>query len=150
MSINPLDAIFQLGKSAIDKIWPDPIKRAEEIRKLEEMRQQGDLAELSAYVQLVQGQLTINAKEAEHSSIFVAGWRPFVGWVGGFSLAYAGILEPLMRFVATVMFEYTGDFPVIDTALTIQVLLGMLGIAGMRSFDKVKRTDTKSIDESKG
>lgn len=146
MSFDPLSAAFDLGKVAIDKIWPDKTKRAQEIRLLEELRQKGDLAELSAHVSLLQGQMQINSKEAEHKSVFVAGWRPFVGWVGGFSLAYVSIVEPLMRFTAT-MLGYDGDFPVIDTNLNMQVLMGMLGIAGMRSFDKFKKIQTDSIGE---
>ena len=137
MSFDPLSALFDLGKSAIDKIWPDPIKRAEELRKLEEMKQRGDLAELNAHVGLLQGQININIEEAKSKSLFVAGWRPFVGWVCGIGLAYASIIEPLMRFVAS-MVGYTGIFPVIDTSITMQVLLGMLGLAGMRTREKEK------------
>ncbi len=137
MGINPLDALFELGKSAIDKIWPDPIKRAEEYRLLEQMKQDGDLARLTAQVKLLTGQLEINKTEAAHKSIFVAGWRPFVGWVCGFSLAYVSILEPLMRFIAKLC-GYTGTFPVIDTSLTMQVLLGMLGLVAARTREKEK------------
>ena len=144
MSFDPLSAIFDLGKVAIEKVWPDPTQRAAEMRKLEELRQNGDLAKLNAHVNLVQGQLGINAVEAAHPSIFVAGWRPFVGWVGGFSLAYVGILEPLMRFFA-MMVGYTGDFPVVETEATITILIGMLGIGTQRSFDKAKGTHTSNI-----
>lgn len=144
MSINPLDAVFELGKGLIDRVWPDPQQQAIELRKLEELKQKGDLAELNAHVSLIQGQLAINAKEAEHPSVFVAGWRPFVGWVGGLSLAYMGMLEPLMRFIANLC-GYTGEFPVLDTTLTMQVLLGMLGIGGMRSYDKRNKSNTDRV-----
>lgn len=143
MAFDPLSAALDLGTTLINKIWPDPAKQAEEARKLVELYQKGDLAAMQAQVTLLTGQLSINAKEAEHPSVFVAGWRPFVGWVGGFSLAYAGILEPLMRFIAT-MLEFTGEFPVIDTSMTIQILMGMLGLGAMRSFDKKNRTDTSN------
>ena len=142
MSFDPLAALFDLGKVAIEKIWPDPVKRAEEIRKLEEMRQRGDLEELNAKVKLLTGQMDINKVEAASSDRFVAGWRPFVGWVCGFGLAYASILEPLMRFVATLR-GYTGDFPVIDTSITMQVLLGMLGLGVMRMREKEKGVNSK-------
>lgn len=144
MAIDPLTAAFEIGKTLIGRIWPDPEAQAEQMFKLQELRSRGDLAELNAEVVSMQGQLSINAQEAGHKSVFVAGWRPFVGWVGGFSLAYAGILEPLMRFIAT-MNGYTGLFPVIDTALTIQVLMGMLGLGAMRSFDKKSGTQTDTI-----
>lgn len=144
MSFDPISAIFDMGKTMIEKIWPDPTKRAQELRLLEELRQKGDTAKLNAHVQLLTSQMNINMEEAKHKSVFVAGWRPFVGWVGGFSLLYVSMLEPLMRFAA-VMFGYEGEFPVIDTTLNMQVLMGMLGIAGMRSFDKTQSTQTDNI-----
>lgn len=142
MTIDPLTSILNVGQSVIERIWPDANKRAEEMRKLEELRQKGDLALLEAHVKMLTGQLDINRTEAQHASIFVAGWRPFVGWICGFALAYVAIIEPLMRF-ASVMAGYEGEFPVIDTSLTMQVLLGMLGIGAMRSLDKFNRVDTK-------
>ena len=145
MDINPLSALFDIGKIAIEKIWPDPAKQAEQLFKLEELKQKGDLAELNAHVQSLTGQLEINKVEAAHASIFVAGARPFVMWICASSLAYASIIEPIARFIATVVFSYSGEFPEIDTDITLQVLLGMLGLGTMRSYDKLKKTDTKSI-----
>ena len=127
MSFDPLSAALDVGKTLIEKIWPDPVKQSEELRKLEELHQKGDLAELNARIKLITGQLEINKIEASHKSIFVAGWRPFVGWVCGFGLAYVSIIEPIMRFIAKIS-GYTGEFPVIDTTLTMQVLIGMLGL----------------------
>ena len=140
MSFDPLTALFEIGKTAINKIWPDPIRRAEELRKLEEMRQKGQLAELTAEIQLLTGQMEINKEEAKSSSSFVAGWRPFVGWVCGVGLAYVSIVEPVMRFIAT-MCGYAGSFPGIDTTLTMQVLLGMLGLGVMRTGEKIKKVN---------
>ena len=116
----------------------------EEIRKLEELHQRGDLAILNAEVQLLLGQINVNKTEANHKSIFVAGWRPFVGWVCGFGLLYASVIEPLMRFIATVN-DYTGTFPVLDTTITMQVLLGMLGLGLMRTKEKEKGTHKDSL-----
>ena len=142
-SFDPLSALFDLGKTAIEKIWPDPSKRAEELFRLEQLKQSGDLALMKAQVDLLLGQIEVNKIEAASSSIFVAGWRPFAGWVGGVAFAYASIVEPMARFISTVGFDYSGAFPEINTELTIQVLLGMLGLGLMRSFDKKQGTDTK-------
>ena len=147
MSIDPLSALFDVGKIAIEKIWPDQTKQAEQLFKLEELKQKGDLAELSAHVQSITGQLEINKQEAAHASIFVAGWRPFIGWCCGFSLLYAAILEPFMRFIA-VMFDYSGAFPEIDTNITMQVLLGMLGLVGARSYEKKNKVNRDSLKVS--
>lgn len=143
MSFDPLSALFDLGKTAIEKIWPDPSKRADELFRLEQLKQQGDLALMKAQVDLLLGQIEINKAEAQSSSLFVAGWRPFAGWIGGVAFAYAAIIEPIARFVAKVAYGYQGNFPEINTELTIQVLLGMLGLGLMRSFDKKQGTDTK-------
>lgn len=141
--MDPLSALFDLGKTAIEKIWPDPSKRAEELFRLEQLKQQGDLALLKAQVDLLLGQIEVNKIEAQSASLFVAGWRPFAGWIGGVAFAYAAIIEPIARFIAKVVYDYQGNFPEINTELTIQVLLGMLGLGLMRSFDKRQGTDTK-------
>lgn len=142
MSFDPLSALFDLGKTAIDKIWPDPIKRAEELRKLEELKQAGDLARLQAEVSLMLGQIEVNKAQAQHPSVFVAGARPAVMWIGAFGLAYAAIIEPLARFVARVCFDYSGEFPVLDTTITMQVLFGVLGLGAYRTYEKTKEVQT--------
>lgn len=138
--MNPLmiTGLFQAAQELINRLWPDPEKKAEAQAKLLEMQQKGELAELAAATDLAKGQLAINQEEAKSESTFVAGWRPFVGWIGGLGLAYAAIIEPLLRFVSAVGYGYTGEFPVIDTALTMQVLFGILGLGMMRSYDKLK------------
>lgn len=117
----------------VGKIADDLITSDEEKAKMA-------LDAYSAETTRMQGQTEINKVEAASSHWFVAGWRPFVGWVCGLALAYSSILEPVGRFVAQVVFAYGGTFPVIDTTLTLQVLLGILGLGAYRSFDKVKGT----------
>lgn len=142
MSFDPLSALFELGKTAIEKIWPDPSKRAEELFKLEQLKQTGDLARLQAEVSLMLGQIEINKTEAQHPSVFVAGARPAVMWIGAFGLAYAAIIEPIARFAARVIFEYQGEFPVLDTTITMQVLFGILGLGAYRTYEKTKEVQT--------
>jgi|SRR6187549_944480 len=84
------------------------------------------------------GQIDLNKVEAANANIFVSGWRPFIGWVCGFALAYGFILEPMLRFLAKVMFGYVGDFPVIELEELNSILLGMLGLGSLRTFEKVK------------
>ena len=144
MSLDPITALFDVGMSVIKRVWPDPAMQAEEERKLLEMKQRGDLAELNAHIQLITGQLDINKVEAAHKSIFVAGWRPGVGWVCALGLLYASFLEPLMRFIASLS-GYTGEFPLIDTTLTMQVLLGMLGLVAARTREKEKGVHKNSL-----
>ena len=97
---------------------------------------QKEMAEIGIKIDLAQ--IEVNKAEASSSSLFVSGWRPAVGWVSGIGLAYASILEPLARFIAKVGFGYSGAFPQLDTGLLVTILAGMLGLAGMRSVEKVK------------
>ena len=142
MSFDPLSALFEIGKTAIEKIWPDPSKRAEELYKLEKLKQDGDLAKLQAEVNLMLGQIEINKVEAQHPSVFVAGARPAVMWIGAFGLAYAAVIEPIARFMARVVFDYVGEFPVLDTTITMQVLFGILGLGAYRTYEKTKEVQT--------
>jgi len=89
-------------------------------------------------IKLDLAQIEVNKQEAASVNLFVAGWRPAVGWICGAGLAYAAILEPLARFVAQVAFGYSGAFPAIDTSLTMQILAGMLGLGAMRTYEKSK------------
>jgi len=151
MDLNPFSSIIELGQSVIERIWPDANTRAIEMRKLKELEQKGDLAELQAHVQRMVGQLGVNKVEASHPSIFVAGWRPFIGWVGGLSLAYAGILHPLLAWLWTAL-QAMGYItagvtapPLIASGILGTIVTGMLGIGTMRSYDKTKGIDSKGV-----
>lgn len=130
--------LVPLLANLLDRIFPDPKVAADAKLEVMKLAQSGELAQLNANVQLATGQTEVNKAEASNASLFVSGWRPWCGWVGGISLAYASIIEPMGRFVATVGFHYTGTFPQIDTDVTLQVLLGLLGLSGMRTFERVK------------
>jgi len=92
------------------------------------------------------GQLEINKAEASHPSVFIAGWRPFIGWVGGIAFAYQFVAYPLILWAwAAWGVEGVSAPPVMDLGALMTLLVGMLGIGGMRSFDKLKQTDTRLI-----
>lgn len=80
--------------------------------------------------ELLKGQLEINKVEAAHKSLFVAGWRPAIGWICGIALLYSTILSPMLDIWFTV--------PDIDTSLLQTVLMGMLGLGAMRTYEKTK------------
>ena len=80
--------------------------------------------------ELMKGQLEVNKVEAAHKSLFVAGWRPAIGWICGLALLYSTILSPILDIWFTV--------PVVNTSLLQTVLMGMLGLGAMRSYEKTK------------
>jgi len=141
------DTVKVVGDT-LEKLFTNDDAR-EKALEMQKAQQAYDLEIAKLDAQGITQQTDINKIEAVNPSLFVSGWRPFVGWVCACALAYVAILEPLVRFVATVGFKYTGGFPVIDTTITLQVLLGMLGLSGMRSFDKLKGTDTKAVGNPK-
>lgn len=124
-----LGGVGQLAKDIREAITGDlpAAKQAEITQKLMEL-------ENSA----MQAQTAINLEEAKSENLFVAGWRPFIGWVCGCSFVYAAIVEPLLSWWARVT-GYTGTFPVIDTTITMQVLVGILGLGAYRSYDKAQK-----------
>ena len=142
--MNPLllSGLFDLGKGLIDRLFPDPAAKAAAQLDLLKMQQAGELAQLAAETDLAKLQIQTNIEEAKSTNWWVAGWRPAIGWVCGAGLAYAALVEPFARFAAKVWFGYTGDFPVIDTDLTLQILMGMLGLGAMRSVEKIKGAES--------
>lgn len=141
-------------------------KIADDLFTSDEERLKLVLQEKAIEAELVKGQLEINKAEAQHKSMFIAGWRPFIGWVGGIALAYQFVLYPILVWTFALLqakgvlpchlVEPTdvktaidscsfGPPPVFDAGPLFAIVTGMLGIGGMRSFDKLKKTDTKSI-----
>ena len=138
--MNPLliSGLFSAAQSLIERFFPDPAAKAAAQLELLKMQQNGELAQLAAETDLAKLQIQTNIEEAKSTNWWVAGWRPCIGWVCGAGLAYAALIEPLARFAAKVWFGYSGEFPVIDTSLTLQILMGMLGLGIMRSAEKIK------------
>lgn len=142
--MNPLllSGLFDLGKGLIDRLFPDPAAKAQAQLELLKMQQTGDLAQLAADTDLSKLQIQVNIEEAKSTNWFVAGWRPFVGWTCGAGLAYVSIIEPIVRLVAKIH-GYAGEFPEIDTNITMQTLFGLLGLGAMRTVEKLKDSENK-------
>ncbi len=122
MDLTGLGAVSDLAKTAIDKIWPD---------KSEIERQQ-----LANTLALIQGQIDINKVEAANPSIFVSGWRPFIGWICGMGLGYQLLVYPWL----------VGMYPHVqqlDMGTLITLLGGLLGLAGLRTAEKLNGVAAK-------
>lgn len=143
MALDPVTALLDVGSKVIDRLWPDPAQRDAAKLELFKLQQSGELAQLAAQTDLAKMQIAVNVEEAKSSSVFVSGARPFILWGCGIAMLYAALFEPIMRFVAVVVYHYAGAFPVIDTSLTTQLLFALLGLAGMRTVDKIKGVASK-------
>ena len=126
-----LQALIGPVTGLLDKVVEDKDQKARLAHDIATM------AEKHAH-EAAMAQVEVNKAEAGHRSIFVAGWRPFIGWTCGVALAYHFIFAPLIVFGATWAGATIPDLPVFDMDSLMTVLLGMLGLGGMRSFEKAK------------
>jgi len=138
-ALTPQGFVTNLAGKLIDTVasfFPNPEKKAEAAQAIAMAQLQGAFKEEEQQFSLLLEQIKVNEVEASSPNMFIAGWRPWIGWVGGFTLFYAGLGEPLLRFIASVGFGYHGTFPVVDTTITLQVLAAMLGLGTMRTYEK--------------
>lgn len=122
LDLTGIGSVADLATTAINKIWPD---------KSEQEKQQ-----LAAAVMVVQGQLATNQKEAENPNVFVSGWRPFIGWVCGAACAWNWIGLKIALFAAAAL-GYKLQIAPADLGEMMPVLLGMLGLGGLRTIEKI-------------
>jgi hypothetical protein len=121
-----VDSVIGVAGKVLDKFVEDKDLKA----KLQhEMNMQLHNANLA--------QVEINKTEAAHSSIFVAGWRPACGWICSIALLYHFVIQPIIVFILSAA-GYSYDLPSFDMSSLMTVLMGMLGLGGLRSFEKSK------------
>ena len=109
----------------------------DELHTSEEEKEQLKLRFAEVESKLKEKQLDINKVEASHRSIFVSGWRPFLGWVSGLSIGYVYLFQPLLDMILQ-MFGVEVDWVVLDLGQLMPLILGILGLGGLRSFEKAK------------
>lgn len=128
MDITGLGAVSDLANTVINKIWPD---------KTEAEKQQ-----LAAAVMVVQGQLDVNKVEAANPSVFVSGWRPAIGWVCGAACAWNWVGLPIAK-AGLMLAGHDLTLSPADIGEMMPILLGMLGLGGLRTLEKVQGVAAK-------
>ena len=118
-----------LVNSVVDRI-PNGNERARAKEELEK-------GLVDAANQVMLAQTKINEAEASHKSLFVAGWRPFIGWVCGVGIAWSMVAQPVVQW-AIIAWGDGSDLPVIDTSYLMELVTAMLGMSGLRTFEKMK------------
>jgi hypothetical protein len=125
-----LDKLIGPISTLLDKVIPDADERHRLAFEI------STLAEKQAH-EIAQAQIAVNREEATSHSIFVAGWRPMVGWVCCAGLAANYLLVPVCNFILTIT-ESPITVPPLDLSEMMPVLLGMLGLGSLRTWEKTK------------
>jgi hypothetical protein len=131
-----LQALIAPVTGLLDKFIPDAGERARLAHEIATM------AEKQAH-ELALAQIEVNKAEAASDSIFKGGWRPFIGWVCGTAFAYHFVAQPLMIFIALTLGVQLPPLPEFEMASLMTVLGGLLGLGGLRTFEKYKGCDKK-------
>ena len=127
---DPVSVLLDIGGKVIDRIWPDPAQAAAAKFELFKLQQSGDLEQMA-------GQMKINVEEAKSSSLLVAGWRPFIGWVCGVACAWNWLGLSIAKMIAELCGHQITLSPA-DVSEMMPILMGMLGLGTLRTFEKVK------------
>jgi len=135
MALDPVTAVLDIGGKLIDRLWPDPAQGAAAKLELIKLQQSGDLAQMT-------GQLEINKVEAANANIFVSGWRPAIGWVCALALLYQYLVRPLAVAIFAAVGHPLPVMPGLDENLW-QLMMAMLGMGGLRTFEKVQGVAAK-------
>lgn len=130
-----LDLIVGPVMDIVNKLIPDPAQKAQAQLALLQLQQNAQFKEIDAQLQASQQQTDTNKVEASNTNIFVAGWRPFIGWVCGSGLAYQYLADPLLSWFAAIM--HWPIPPSLDLGTLITMLGGLLGLGGMRTYEKL-------------
>jgi hypothetical protein len=127
--MDPVSVLLAIGSKVIDRVWPDPAQAAAAKLELFKLQQTGELQQIA-------GQLEINKAEAANPSVFVSGWRPFIGWVCGAACAWNWVGLPVAKTLA-MYFAHPLPLAPADLSEMMPVLIGMLGLGGLRTFEKI-------------
>lgn len=125
MALDPVTAALTIGGKVIDRLWPDPAQAAVAKLELIKLQQSGELA-----------QIAVNQTEAGNKSVFVSGWRPAIGWVCGAACAWNWIGLPIVK-TGVMLAGMNIELASADLTEMLPVLLGMLGLGGLRTIEKL-------------
>lgn len=128
--------------NVLDKIIPNTAEREKAKAELALKMTENETELLKLFTQIDSGQIEINKEEAKSSSFFVAGWRPAVGWLSAFGVGWAFVFKPIADWILAVSHSSVVT-PALNTGELMSLLLGLLGMGAIRSFEKVKGVAAK-------
>lgn len=137
-----LTALLPIFGKVLEKVVPDVAEREKLKLELQLKIEENETELIKAFNSVDQAQIAVNQEEAKSASLFVSGWRPFIGWVSGIGVAWAFVFKPLADWILAASGS-TIITPTLNTGELMSLLLGLLGMGALRSFEKVKGVASK-------
>jgi len=128
LDLTGLGSVADLASGIINKIWPDKTEQ--------------EKAQMAQALAILQGQLDANKAEAANPSVFVSGWRPFIGWVCGSACAWNWMGLPIAKFICD-FYGHKINLNSADITEMLPILMGMLGLGSLRTFEKTQGVAAK-------
>ena len=135
--MDPITILLGIGSKIFDKVFPDPAQRDAAKLELLKLQQSGELAQLTADTNLMIEQIKVNQAEAQNPSLFVSGWRPGVGWICVAACGWNWIGLPVVK-LALEIYGHPINLAPADLTEMLPVLMGMLGLGGLRTIEKLQ------------
>lgn len=136
LDLTGFGSVFDFGSKIIDKIFPDKQKADEAKLAMLKLQQDGQLQSLQMEYAAMAQQAAVNLEEAKSLNMFVSGWRPGIGWICGLGLLYSLLLQP-------ILVGFGVKAPATDMSVIVELLFAMLGVAGMRTYEKINGVASK-------
>jgi hypothetical protein len=132
------DDVAKIILGLINKVIPDKQAQADAEFRLKKLQQDGELSELGTIASLNNSQVDVNKQEAKHGSIWVAGWRPGIGWICFAGLGWQYVLMPMATFYLAYN-DMDTALPTLPEARILELTFAMLGFGGLRTYEKLKK-----------
>ena len=126
------DVLVKAREAITGKRIDDPVKQAELALQLKQLEQA-----------IGKGQIEINKEEAKNPNLFVAGWRPAIGWIGAIAIGYNFVIYPILLFIVELNGYKDIKLPTMDMGVLFNLILAMLGFGGLRTYEKIKNVQDK-------
>lgn len=134
-----IGSLFELGKSILDRVFPDEQEKAKAEIELLRLTQEKEFKELDAQLQMALAQTEVNKIEAASDSLYKSGWRPTVGWICASGLGYQYIISPIVTGIGMNLDPAFKAMPSLDLSDLLPLLFGLLGLGAYRTFERVKK-----------
>lgn len=134
MELNPIKGLAEGIMGGLDALFTSDDERNKAALELEKVLQQPHIL-----------QAMTNIEEAKSSSVFVAGWRPFIGWIAGVGLAYHFLIYPFAGLIAQLVDPLIQLPALVTSGELMTLVISLLGLGGMRSYEKVNGVERNKL-----